>query len=79
MTNTDKTLKINIRNVYGVAKAYPADETAEHFAALAGSKTLTLQALREIDALGYTIFNTYALSIVGTINPHDMRDLSAAI
>ena len=79
MTTTDKTLQINIRNVYGVAKAYPVDDMAKRFAQFRGATTLTLEALRQLDEMGYTIFNTCGGSVVGSIDPHALRDLSAAI
>ena len=48
-------ISINIRDIYGTRKAYPADTSAEHFARIAGTKTLTVYALREILELGLHI------------------------
>lgn len=49
------SITVTIRRVYGNAVIYPACPTARHFAAIAGTKTLTLDALRKIKALGYSI------------------------
>lgn len=46
---------IEIRHVYGVATAYPVCDTAKLLARLAGTKTLTAEALATIRALGYRI------------------------
>ena len=50
-------MKITIRceKNYGIEVFYPADPAAEIFARLAGTKTLTRHALRDIAALGYQI------------------------
>lgn len=52
---TDKTIKIEIRNVYGRNAAYPACDNAEAFAQIAGSKTLTPTTIVRIIRLGYVI------------------------
>jgi len=49
------TIKIQIRNVYGTEKAYPADAAASCFAEIAGSKTLTRHTLTRVLGLGYSI------------------------
>lgn len=49
------SITVTIRRVYGNAVIYPACATARQFAAIAGTKTLTLDALRKIKALGYSI------------------------
>lgn len=46
---------IEIKHVYGVQTAYPACPTAALLARLAGTKTLTADALATIRALGYDI------------------------
>lgn len=46
---------IEIRHVYGVATAYPACPTAALLARLAGTKTLTADAIATIRALGYQV------------------------
>lgn len=46
---------IEVRHVYGVQTAYPACPTAALLAKLAGTKTLTAEALATIRALGYRL------------------------
>lgn len=50
-----KSITVQVRDVYGVAKIYPVCETAQLFAALTGGKTLRPQDLEIIKRLGYTI------------------------
>lgn len=49
------TLTLEIRQVYGVSRAYPACDTSRKFAALLNVKTLTREHLRHIEALGYAL------------------------
>ena len=46
---------IQIKSIYGVRQAYPVNDTAKTFAAIAGTKTLTAQDLRRIQSLGFEI------------------------
>ena len=48
-------IDVEVRNVYGVTTHYPACYQAEIFARLAGTKTLTAHALRDIKALGFQV------------------------
>lgn len=48
-------ITVEVKNVYGIETVYPACKHAELFARLAGTKTLTRHALRDIAALGYQI------------------------
>ena len=50
-------MKITIRidKNYGIETAYPVCDRAQLFARIAGTKTLTRNTLRDIDALGYQI------------------------
>jgi hypothetical protein len=50
-------MKITIRidKNYGIETAYPTCDRAQLFARIAGTKTLTRNTLRDIDALGYQI------------------------
>jgi len=52
MTNV---IEVEVKDVYGVTKYYPICEKAQLFADIAGTKTLTLQAIKKIEALGYSI------------------------
>jgi predicted type IV restriction endonuclease len=49
------TITVQIKNVYGNETIYPVCQNAKIFAALAGTKTLTLQAVAQIKLLGYAI------------------------
>ena len=48
-------IKIRIANNYGIETAYPACNTSELFARIAGTKTLTRDTLKHVEALGYQI------------------------
>ena len=48
-------IDVEVRSVYGVVTHYPACWQAELFARLAGTKTLTAHALRDIKALGFHV------------------------
>jgi hypothetical protein len=46
---------VEIKNVYGVQTVYPVCDQAKFFAALAGTKTLTAQAIKLIRQQGYSL------------------------
>lgn len=48
-------ITIRIKNVYGIETVYPSCEQSKIFARIAGTKTLTVHALRDINLLGYQI------------------------
>jgi len=50
-----QTITVEIKNVFGNETIYPIDEKAKTFARLAGTKTLTRDAIKNIKDLGYTI------------------------
>ena len=50
-----QSITVEVKNVYGIETVYPACDKAKLFARLAGTKTLTRHALRDIAALGYQI------------------------
>lgn len=50
-----QTVTIQVKNNYGAMVAYPVCERAQHFASIAGTKTLTAEALKHIKALGFEI------------------------
>ena len=52
MTNV---IEVEVKDVYGVTKYYPICEKAQLFADIAGTKTLTVQVIKNIEALGYSI------------------------
>lgn len=47
-------ITVRVTNNYGIQTVYPVCEIARKLAALAGTKTLTPQAMRLIKDLGYT-------------------------
>ena len=50
-------MQINVRIIsqYGQQRVFPACPTADLFCSIAGSKTLTDSAVRDIKALGYIV------------------------
>jgi len=48
-------IEVEVKDVYGAVKYYPICEKAQLFADIAGTKTLTLEVLKKIEALGYSI------------------------
>jgi hypothetical protein len=49
------TIQIEIRSQYGNTLAYPVCTGAKLFARIAGTKTLSSQALKDIQTLGFDI------------------------
>lgn len=49
------TVELEVRDVYGTPKAYPANEAARIFAQMLGSKTLTKRVLEFVDALNIEV------------------------
>jgi hypothetical protein len=52
MTNI---IEVEVKDVYGAVKYYPICEKAQLFADIAGTKTLTVEVIKKIEALGYSI------------------------
>jgi len=50
-----KSITIEAREVYGNIACYPACEMSRLFANIAGTKTLTMDRLRMIEAAGFEI------------------------
>tara|TARA_R100001443_G_scaffold108702_3_gene119522 strand:- start:8058 stop:8258 length:201 start_codon:yes stop_codon:yes gene_type:complete len=50
-----RAIVITVKTVYGVETVYPVCEDAKLFAAIAGTKTLTLDTLEKAKALGYEL------------------------
>lgn len=48
-------IKVTVESVYGRKTIYPACEKALTFAAIAGTKSLTLEVIAQIKKLGYSI------------------------
>ena len=52
---TNKEIKIQVKNVYGIEKFYPKCEQSQLFADIAGTVTLMPQVLQKIEKLGFLI------------------------
>jgi len=63
-------ITVQIRTVYGVESVYPICDKAKAFARIARTKTLTLDTLHEIKALGFGIVNQPATSTVDKFLSH---------
>jgi hypothetical protein len=50
-----KTITVKIKQVYGNTVAYPVCEQSRLLAQLAGTTTLTIQALKIIKSLGFEV------------------------
>jgi hypothetical protein len=48
-------IDVTLKDCYGVSKVYPVCEKAKLFAKIAGTKTLTVDAIENIKLLGYTV------------------------
>lgn len=59
MTTQAKTVTVTVRRVYGMPVIYPSDANARSFAAIAGTKTLTRQTVRQIKNLGFEIVELF--------------------
>lgn len=59
----ERVLQVQVKNVYGKATVYPANETAELFAAIAGTKTLAPVVLAYARRLGFDIQQVEAYDI----------------
>ena len=55
-----QSITITIKSNYGAVTAYPACPKAQAFARIAGTKTLTVDALKEIRELGFEIIQQHA-------------------
>ena len=53
--SASQKLIVQVRSVYGVHSVYPVNETAQLFARIAGTKTLTHPTLQLAEQLGFLI------------------------
>ena len=53
--NPSLQITVEVRSVYGTDTIYPVCEKAKAFAAIAGTKTLTVAVVKQIMALGYEV------------------------
>lgn len=49
-------ITVQVRNIYGVQTIYPVCSKAQLLARIAGTKTLTREAVSSIKSLGYTVY-----------------------
>ena len=49
-------ITVQVREIYGAKKYYPACKQSELFAAIAGTTTLTVRVLKCIESLGYQVY-----------------------
>lgn len=64
----NKTIEIEVRNVYGVPMIYPVCATAKLFADLVGKKTFTKTDLNMIQMLGFDVKQAAQKPFVLNIN-----------
>jgi hypothetical protein len=57
-------INVQVRNVYGNDLVYPVCDDAKRFAAIAGSKTLSVHTLNLIVDLGYTVTHIHPMANV---------------
>lgn len=67
-------ITIQLRSVYGRTKAYPVCDHAKAFASIAGTSVLTINTLRNIDALGYR-FTNQALTVTEPLTIDQLRNV----
>lgn len=48
-------ITVKFKDVYGNRLVYPVCENAQHFASIAGTKTLSTAVLKTVEAMGYDI------------------------
>lgn len=60
-----KVVLVKIVNVYGAQKIYPANEAAQYFAAIAGTKTLSGAVITYAAKLGFEIKQVEACELAG--------------
>jgi hypothetical protein len=66
-----RSILIEMKSQYGNDVIYPACDNAMTFAKLAGTKTLTKQALELIEQLGYTIVQEFGAEYKVVNSPDD--------
>lgn len=59
----EKQVKVYVKSVYGKVHIYPANQTAEAFATLIGTKTLSEGDLKIIQALGFEVVQVDAYKL----------------
>lgn len=52
-------VELLVRDQYGRKAYHPISQAAHHFAAIAGTKTLTMETIKHAMELGFTVLYTY--------------------
>lgn len=52
-------IQVEVKNVYGVLKAYPVNNNAGRLAEIAGAKTITLRNLELAVQMGFKVVEKY--------------------
>ena len=56
MSNKENAIFVRIATVYGVTTLYPVCDKAKAFCNIAGTKTITPAMTREINAIGFNLY-----------------------
>jgi histone H3/H4 len=56
-------IKVEVKQVYGNQMIYPVCDSAKTFAALAGKKTLSVDDIKKIRSLGFTVEQVQSIVI----------------
>ena len=68
------TIAVTVKTIYGQPKVYPANTQAQLLASMNGTKTLTYDALRIAQQMGFSIAQVFP---TGELPIHDIRALYA--
>jgi hypothetical protein len=79
LRGAELSIAIEIRDVYGKPTVYPLDTAAKHFAAIAGTKTLTRDTLLNVLGLGFAIVELYRGDVVTIWRATDLHQMCAKI
>ena len=62
---------VRVKNVYGIDKFYPACESSQIFATIAGTKTITDSDIKRIQQLGFRIQEAPTVELSNLLNRID--------
>lgn len=79
LSNSENFITIEMKDVYGERKAYPAGPSAKHFASIAGTKTLTRDTLIHVLGLGFAIVELYRGEVAWIYRATDLHAMCAKI
>ena len=72
----ENQIHVTLKDVYGKAKAYPANEQAKRLAMLVGNKTLTFVTLAQASTMGFRIMRDIPGRGVADITPNEMDSIA---